>query len=377
MSKSKDFYQTLEVTKSATAEEIKKNYKKLAKKYHPDIHPDDKEAEIKFKELSEAYAVLSDTEKRKDYNSIGHEAFTSSGQGNNFRNMNSENMGSYRFGGNTSFEDIFGDSFGGGGRRRTRKKRPPANQKGEDKLYAVTVDLDDAITGSIIELSITRREKCKQCSGATGTKGKCPDCNGTGEDQTQQSYYQEPCYNCDGTGEAIVEPCKVCGATGLTPIFEKIKVTVPKGIRDGGKIRISGKGDDGRGTGKSGDLYIEINITEHPVYTRDGDNLYLNLDVDIFEALLGAKITVPTPYGEVALNIPKGSDNDQKFRLKSRGMPKMKSVEFGDLYVVIHVKTPKIEDQAILDDIQKVMDRTKRLDRSSILDEGTIKRSEV
>ncbi len=372
MIKSKDYYEILEVSKSATAEDIKKNYKKLAKKYHPDMHPNDKEAEIKFKELSEAYAVLSDSEKRKDYNSLGHEAFTSSGQGHNFRNMNSEDMRSFRFGGNTSFEDIFGDAFGTG----RRKKKKPANQKGDDKLYAVTIDLDDAITGSIIELSITRREKCKQCNGATGTKGKCTDCNGTGEDQSQRSYYQESCYTCDGSGEAIVEPCKVCGATGLTPIYEKIKVTVPKGIKNGGKIRLSGKGDDGRGTGKTGDLYIEININEHSIYTRDGDNLYLNLDVDMFEALLGAKITVPTPYGEVMLNIPKGSNNEQKFRLKSRGMPKMKSVEFGDLYVVIHVKTPKIEDDNILNDLKSIMDKTKRIDRSLILNEGMIKKDQ-
>jgi len=366
---SRNYYDILSVSKSASLEEIKKNYKKLAKKYHPDMHPDDKEAESKFKELSEAYAILSDQEKRNQYDSAGHDAFTSSGQGYNFQNMNYDDMRSFNFGG-SSFEDLFGDMFGKSSRRRT--KRAPENVRGEDKLYAISVDLDDVINGSTIELSITRRIKCDKCSGHGADLVTCPTCSGRGRVQEANSSYQKVCSTCNGEGVILKTPCSECGSTGYKPSHERIKISLPKGVANKGKIRVTKKGDAGKGVAPDGDLYIEINIRTHPIYTRDGNNLYITVPIDIFEAMLGTKISVPTPYGEVMLNIQKGSNNDHKLRLKSKGMPIMKSTAIGDLIIILKIVTPIIDDEKVINTLKDVMKQTARPDRRELLADGKI-----
>lgn len=365
----KDYYDILGVTKSSTAEEIKKSYKKLAKKYHPDVNPNDKEAENKFKELSEAYAVLSDEEKRKEYDSIGHDAFTNSGHGYNFQNMNYEDMRNFNFGG-TSFEDIFGDVFGGGGRRRHSGSSSTAH-KGEDITYSMRVPFADVINGSSYEINVNRAIKCKTCSGTGGKKATCRQCGGSGTSGSN-GFFQMQCNSCGGTGQQLVDPCKTCGGAGVVTSSERIKVKIPAGVNNGSKIRIAGKGNAGAGSGQDGDLYIITEIAPHQVYIRDGNDINVNVDIDIFEAVLGNKITVPTPYGQVTLSLPAGTQNGQKFRLKGKGMPILKKDTKGDLYIIISVVIPKNMNAETMNLLKEGMEKTSRPDRQALLNKGRI-----
>ncbi len=364
----KNYYDILETTKSATDEEIKRNYRKLARKYHPDINPNNKEAENKFKELSEAYAVLSDPEKRKEYDAVGHDAFTNSGHGYNFQNMNYEDIRNFNFGG-TSFEDIFGDLFGN---LTGRSKKRNINSKGDDITYSVKIPFADAIKGSTYELNINRQVKCPTCHGTGGNKTICPQCKGSGFAGENNGLFNMPCRKCNGTGEIYSSPCQSCHTTGIINATERIKVTIPKGVITGSKVRVAGKGNASLGKGKDGDLYIITEVANHPVYERSGNDLYVNLNIDIFEAMLGSKITAPTPYGEISLNIPAGTQNGQKFRIKGKGMPHLRSDEKGDLYIVVNVVIPEIKNESDKRKLKEVMDNTQRIDRSKILSLGKI-----
>lgn len=363
----KSYYDILETTKSATDEEIKRNYKRLAKKYHPDVNPDNKEAENKFKELSEAYAVLSDPEKRKEYDSVGHDAFTNSGHGYNFQNMNYEDIRNFNFGG-TSFEDIFGDIFGS---MTGRKSKRNINSKGDDITYSVKIPFSDAVKGSTYEINVNRQVKCPTCKGTGGAKKICPKCHGSGF-SGKNAFLNIPCQYCNGSGEVFSEPCKTCNTQGITISNERIKVNIPKGVITGSKVRIAGKGHCSQGKGKDGDLYIITDITNHPIYERKVNDLYINIDIDIFEALLGTKITAPTPYGEISLNIPAGTQNGQKFRIKGKGMPLLRSEEKGDLYIVVNLVIPEIKNENDKQKLQEIMNNTSRIDRSKILSQGKI-----
>ncbi len=366
----KDYYEILETTKSATADEIKKNYRKLARKYHPDVNPGDKDAENKFKELSEAYAVLSDPEKRKEYDSVGHDAFTNSGHGYNFQNMNYEDMRNFNFGG-TSFEDLFGDIFGnlGGGRRR---RTASSSRKGEDITYSIRIPFADAVKGSSYEINVNRTVKCPSCGGTGGKKSVCTECGGSGVSKNSRGFFQTSCEACGGTGEKYTEACKTCGTSGFVSTSERIKVSIPAGVGSGSKIRLAGKGNASSGSGPDGDLYIITEVASHPVYERNGADLSVNVPIDIFEAALGAKITVPTPYGDVSLNIPPGTQNGQKFRLKGKGMPVLKKDAKGDLYVIAKVIIPKAVTEEERKKLQEIMDGTRRPDRSDLLAKGRI-----
>ncbi len=363
-----NYYDILGVSKTATADEIKKSYRVLARKYHPDVNPGDKEAEDKFKKLSEAYAVLSDPEKRREYDSIGHDAFTSSGHGYNFQNMNFEDMRNFNFGG-ASFEDIFGDFFGGF--TSSSSKGRSKSRKGSDITYSIKIPFADAVKGGSYELNISRNDTCKTCHGTGGKKTSCSSCHGTGM-ASGGAFFASTCRTCHGTGEKIIEPCKECRSKGYVPTQEHIKIKIPAGIDNDAKIRVAGKGHAGENGAPAGDLYIKTNIINNPVYKRNGSDLTINMDIDIFEATLGTKLQVPTPYGAVNLNIPAGVKSGQKLRLKGKGMPVMKKNTTGDLYVVINIIAPdKIKDD-IRDLLIKAQEKSPSIDRSDILSKGVI-----
>lgn len=364
-----NYYDILEVGKNASADEIKKSYRKLARKYHPDVNPGDKEAESKFKELSEAYAVLSDPDKRKEYDSIGHDAFTNSGHGYDFRNMNYDDMRNFNFGG-SSFEDIFGDLFGFGSKTSSKRKGARV-RKGEDILYSVKIPFADAVKGSVYEVNVNRDARCPSCNGSGGKKVTCPDCRGTGMG-SGGGFFSSACKTCGGSGEKYTEPCKTCGTRGVIHASERIKINIPAGVDTGSKIRVSGKGNAGSAGAQDGDLYIETNVSASQVYERQGSDLIIKMDIDIFEASLGGKITVPTPYGAVMLNIPAGVKSGQKFRIKGKGMPVLKKNTNGDLYIIANIVSPEKMGDDAKELLMQARTKINPLDRSDIIKQGTI-----
>jgi molecular chaperone DnaJ len=367
----KDYYDILGVSKSASAEEIKKVYRKLARKYHPDVNPGNKDAEEKFKKISEAYAVLSDPEKRKQYDTLGSEAFASSGQGYDFSGVNFEDLKNFRFG-NFAFDDLFGDIFGSNSKRKAAAR---ANEKsGEDIYYTISIPFKDVIFGGEYEIGVTRKISCKSCLGRGGEVSKCGVCGGSGYVRQASGFFSlnAECPNCHGRGEIIHQKCAKCSGVGIQANYEKIKFKIPKGVDNNSKIRISGKGNEGIGESNSGDLYVITNVIPHPLYRRIGDNLYIDVDVDMFEAALGSKITVPTPYGPVSINIPAGSNPGQKFRIRGKGVPHLKGGDSGDLYIVINVIIPQIamdDDRKIL---KELMHRYNAANRENLLDKGRL-----
>lgn len=367
----KDYYEILGVSKSATIDEIKKSYRKLARKYHPDVNPGNKEAEEKFKEISEAYAILSDPEKRKQYDTMGHDAFTSSGQGYDFSGFNFEDLKNFNFGG-FSFENIFDDIFGGQRNKRTQKRS--TIRKGEDIYYTISIPFRDVIYGNEYEIGVTRKITCKSCNGLGGDVTTCGVCGGTGYVRKASGFFavNNPCPQCKGQGEFLYKKCSSCNGQGQTTNFEKIKFKIPKGVDNNSKIRIQGKGHEGINGGKPGDLYIVTNVIEHQLYKRAGDNIYVDVDIDIFEASLGAKVTVPTPYGPVNINIPAGTQPGQKFRVKGKGVPHLKGTGVGDLYINVNIKVPQIAYETDRKYLKEMMQRYSLINRNELLEKGRL-----
>ena len=345
MSTKRDYYDVLGVDKSADATAIKKAYRKLAMKYHPDKNPGDKEAEEKFKEINEAYEVLSDETKRRNYDQFGHEGVNGQGFGG------AGGFGGQGFGGfDDIFGDIFGDMFGGGfsGGSRQRRRGP---ERGADIKQRVNISFEEAAFGKKVQVKINRSEDCDQCHGSgakPGTSKKtCPTCHGSGQVQSVQRTpfgniaSTRTCSTCNGEGEVIDSPCSKCHGKGSIRKTKTIEVDIPAGIDNGQMIKLGGQGELGTRGGPRGDLYIEVNVQSHPLFTRDGYDVYLEMPITFAQATLGDKIQVPTLDGKVEYEVPEGTQTGTVFRLKGKGIPKLKSNVRGDQYVKVTVEIPK------------------------------------
>ena len=335
MTNFQQYYDLLEIDNNASNEDIKKAYRKMAIKYHPDKNPDNKEeAEQKFKEVSEAYEVLSNTEKRQAYDAYGHDAFNQQG-GGGF---------SDGFSGFGSFSDIFEDFFGDMGGRQTRQRE----QRGQDLKYEVDVDLREAYTGVKKEISYDTLVSCDVCNGSGSESGgglnSCSVCGGSGRTRASQGFFtvERTCTACGGAGQVISDPCKPCNGEGRRRKNRKLEVNIPAGVEEGSRIRLSGEGAAGPNGSSPGDLYLFVSMVPHPIFEREATNIFCNVPISIVDASLGGSVDVPTVSGgKVKVKIPAGSQNGDQFRLNSKGMPTIRSTSFGDMIISLSVETPK------------------------------------
>jgi len=332
----RDYYEVLGVEKSASADEIKRAYRRLAIKYHPDKNQGDKEAEAKFKECAEAYEVLSDEEKRKQYDQFGHEGLRGAGM-HDFSRMNVEDIFSM-FG----FDDLFGSMFGGGG----RGSRHADGMRGYDLETTVELSLKDIATGTEKTIEFTRQDLCEECSGSGTAKGsspvQCPACGGSGQVVRGGGFFQmvSTCPQCKGSGQIIKNPCKKCKGSGRVPKKRTVSVKVPPGVHEGQGIRVAGEGEPGKGRAGRGDLYCYVRIKPHEFLQRDGNNLVTIVPVSFTQAALGATIEVPSLDGTKGLKIPAGTQYGSIFRIKGQGLPDMRTHRTGDQLVQIVIETP-------------------------------------
>ena len=329
----RDYYDVLGVNKSSSKDEIKKAYRKLALKYHPDKTKGDKSSEEKFKEASEAYHILSDDKRKANYDQFGHAAFQGSGGGQGFGGFDTSSFSDI-------FEDFFGDFGGGGSTRRS-------SDRGNDLRYDVSVTLEEAFKGLEKNVQYTTYKKCSSCSGSGAAKGskpiKCNYCAGRGKVRTNQGFFtiQQTCPQCSGYGETISDPCKSCSGNGKTQGSENVTVKIPKGVDDGTRIRLSGKGEAGSKGGSSGDLYLFVSIDNHTIFKRSEENLYYELPITFSDAALGTIVEVPSiDGGKSKIKIPAGTQHGKQFRLKGKGMPVLRRSIFGDLYIRIVTQVP-------------------------------------
>ncbi|MBK1834929.1 molecular chaperone DnaJ [Roseibacillus ishigakijimensis] len=342
----RDYYEVLGVSKNATASEIKKAYRKMAMKFHPDQNPDDPKAEEKFKELGEAYQVLSDEDKKAAYDRYGHAAFKQGGMGNG---------GGGGFGGGFGdpmdiFSQVFGGAFGGGGGFEDifgggRRRDPSGKKRGSDLRYDLEISLEEAARGSEKELEIERATPCGTCN-STGSKGggsrPCTTCGGRGVVARQAGIFvqQSTCPECRGAGQVISDPCDDCHGDGRIEKTDRIKIKIPPGVDDGVRLRSSGNGDAGLRGGPNGDLYVFLHVKKHSVFQREEDDLFCEVPVSFVTAALGGEIDVPTLEGKASIKIPAGTQGGTVFRLRGRGMPEVGGGRKGDLHIEVNVEVP-------------------------------------
>ena len=333
MQTKRDYYEVLGVARTASAEEIKKAYRKLAMKHHPDRNPGDKSAEEKFKEAAEAYAVLSDAEKRSQYDQFGHSLGGSGFQGFQGFEENFRGFGDI-------FGDLFDDFFGGGGRTRRGAGR------GSDLAVAVEISLEEAGRGKEIPLEIPRRETCGSCAGSGAARGSkksvCNECRGTGEIRMTQGFFslRRTCPRCQGEGERIEKPCPDCRGRGRVEKTRKLSLRIPPGVDNDSRLKISGEGEAGERGAARGDLYVQIRVRPHDFLARQGDDLYSEILVPFSTAVLGGEVSVPTLAGKVKLRIPAGTPSGKVFRLKDQGVPSLHGAGRGSLLVRIEIQVP-------------------------------------
>ena len=332
----KDYYETLGVARNASDAELKKAYRKLAMKYHPDRNPDDKEAETKFKEVKEAHDILSDPQKRAAYDQFGHAGVDPSmGAG----------AGAGGFGGGASFSDIFGDVFGdifggAGGRGGSHAYR------GADLRYTLDLSLEEAVKGTEVRIRVPAAEACDTCGGSGAKKGTsastCQTCGGHGQVRMQQGFFsvQQTCPNCRGSGQVITDPCPNCHGSGRVQKTKTLSVKVPAGVDSGDQIRLAGEGEAGEHGGPSGDLYVQVKLKPHDIFRREEDDLYCEMPVSIATAALGGELVVPTLDGRASIKVPEGTQSEKLFRLKGKGVRNVRTGRVGDLYCRVSVETP-------------------------------------
>jgi len=333
----RDYYDVLGVQKNSSPEQIKSAYRKLAVKHHPDKNPGDKSAEEKFKEASEAYHVLSDKDRKQNYDNFGHAAFENGAGGRG-------GFGNFDF--SSSFSDIFEDFFSDFGGRTGRRGRK-ANFRGSDLRYDLSITLEEAYTGKKQDIKFSTSDKCNTCSGS-GSKpghdaGSCSMCDGHGQVRSNQGFFtvQQTCPQCSGTGEEITNPCNSCGGQGKKQTSKRLSVTIPKGVDDGTRIRLAGKGEAGTKGAGNGDLYLFINVYSHDLFKRSDENLFFECPISIADAALGTSLEIPTiDGGKAKIKIPSGTQTGKQFRLKSKGMPYMRGSGNGDLYVQVNTEVP-------------------------------------
>ena len=327
----RDYYEVLGVQRSASKDDIKKAYRRLAMKYHPDRNKDDADAEIKFKEAKEAYEALSNADKRAAYDQFGHDGLRGAGGGQGF--------------GAEGFGDIFGDVFGdifGGGRRGGRSQV----FRGADLGYELKLDMERAVSGDTVTIEVPTQVACDECGGSGAAKGsepaQCTTCGGVGQVRVQQGFFsiQQTCPACKGQGTVISDPCSPCHGRGRVARTRKLSVKVPPGVDDGDRIRLSGEGEAGRNGGPPGDLYVEIRVKPHKIFEREGADLSCEVPISIATAALGGEVQLPTLDGNVSLKIPAGTQSGKVFRLRGKGVITVRNPHTGDLFVRVSVETP-------------------------------------
>lgn len=344
----KDYYETLGVSKGVAADELKKAYRKLAIKYHPDKNPDNAEAEATFKEISEAYDVLRDDEKRAIYDQLGHAGYTQRGRGGGgggtvdpfdiFSQVFSGGGG----GGGSIFEEFFGGGGGGGGRRSRGGPAP-----GADLRYDIQISFEEAVFGADKQIDVRKAVKCGGCTGSGvspgSSKSRCRTCNGTGQVSMSQGFFsiRQPCQKCSGSGDIIDKPCRDCSGSGKVNESRKIEIHIPAGVDTGSRLRVAGEGEAGFRGGPSGDLYVVLHIQEHDVFARDGNDIIVEMPIDFPTAAIGGTISVPTISGIANLKIPAGTQNGSIFRMRGKGVPSLRGHGRGDQHVRIAVEIPR------------------------------------
>jgi molecular chaperone DnaJ len=336
---SQDYYELLGVSRTASADDIKKAFRKLAMQHHPDRNPGDKEAERKFKDVNHAYDILKDAEKRAAYDRYGPAAFEGGmgpgGPGGPFGGAQGFDFGSV-------FGDIFEEMFGAGGQRRGR-----ADTRGQDLRFNLEITLEQAYAGTEATVRVPTSVACEACKGSGAEPGskpqQCPTCQGRGRLRAQQGFFtvERTCHACHGAGQVIDKPCRACAGQGRTRREKTLKVNIPAGVEDGTRIRLSGEGEAGARGGPAGDLYVFLSVRRHQLFEREGADVHCRVPISMVQATLGGSIEVPTLDGKMArINVPAGAQNGHQFRLRGKGMPIVRSTQRGDMYIEINVETP-------------------------------------